>query len=61
MSETMQKAKVVHVLREQGEGNWFYASSPELPGLLATAPTLDALDRIVPDAILISTPLATWR
>ena len=51
MSGTISKAKVVRVLREQGEGGWFYATSPDLKGLLATAPTLDALEREIPQAI----------
>jgi len=51
MSEATFKPKVVRVKREQGEGGWFYATSPDLKGLLVAEPTLDALDRAIPGAI----------
>ena len=51
MSGTFPKAKRVRVQREQGEGGWFYATSPDLKGLLVTQPTLDALDQAIPQAI----------
>lgn len=51
MSETRPKTQIVHVRREQGEGGWFYATSPDLKGLLVTEPTLDGLDRAIPEAI----------
>ncbi len=51
MSGSMPKARLVHVLREQGESGWFFATSPDLRGLLVTAPTLDALEQAIPAAI----------
>jgi hypothetical protein len=45
------KAKVIRVNREMGEGNWFYATSPNLRGLLVAAPALDDLEKSIPQAI----------
>ena len=52
MSGTAPKAKIIHVRRERGEGGWFYATSPDMKGLLVTEPSLDALDRAIPAAII---------
>lgn len=51
MSETLMQAKLVRVRREEGKTGLFYASSPDLQGLLVAEPTLDALDRAIPGAI----------
>src|SRR5690348_17313544 len=45
------KARIVHVVREEGKTGLFYASSPDLKGLLVAERTLDALDRAIPQAI----------
>ena len=50
MSETL-KARVVHVKCEKGVGGYFYASSPEIKGLLVVEPTLAELDKAIPQAI----------
>lgn len=45
------KAKVIRVNREIGKGDWFYATSPDLRGLLVAQPTLDDLEKAIPQAI----------
>jgi hypothetical protein len=50
MSETL-KARIVHVKRELGAGGYFYASSPDIKGLLVIEPTLAELDEAIPKAI----------
>ena len=47
-----QRGRVVRVKVEIGEGGWFYATSPDLKGLLVTEPSLDALYEAIPDAIV---------
>jgi hypothetical protein len=44
-------AGVIRVTREFGKGDWFYATSPDLRGLLCAEPTLDALEKAIPQAI----------
>ena len=44
-------AKVVRVRRRVGAGDWFYATSPDLKGLLVAQPTLEALEKAIPQAI----------
>ena len=51
MSDTMMKARIVRIKRQEGKTGLFYATSPDLKGLLVAEPTLDALDRAVPQAI----------
>lgn len=51
MTEGAMRAKIVHIRREQGEGGWFYATSPDMNGLLVAQPRLDDLDRAIPAAI----------
>jgi hypothetical protein len=46
------EAKVIRIKRELGEGNWFYATSPDLVGLLVAQETLDGLDKAIPQAIV---------
>jgi len=43
--------KVIHIKREQGEGNWFYATSPDLRGLLVADATPEGLEKMIPQAI----------
>ena len=45
------KAQKVRVRVEEGETGLFYATSPDLRGLLVAEPTLDALDEGIPVAI----------
>jgi hypothetical protein len=49
-SATM-KAHIVRVKREEGKTGLFYATSPDLKGLLVAEPTLDAVERAIPQAI----------
>jgi hypothetical protein len=51
MTKAVSRAKVVRVRREIGEGGWFYATSPDLKGLLVAEPDLAALDKMIPQAI----------
>lgn len=52
MSETKMRARVVRVEHHQGKSGWFFAKSPDLRGLLVSEPTLEALERAVPQAII---------
>jgi hypothetical protein len=45
------RAHIVRIKREEGKTGLFYATSPDLKGLLVAEPSLDALDRAVPQAI----------
>jgi len=49
-SATM-RAHIVRVKREEGKTGLFYATSPDLKGLLVAEPTLDGLERAIPQAI----------
>ncbi|WP_395020216.1 DUF1902 domain-containing protein [Dongia sp.] len=51
MADAKLKAKIVRVDREQGDAGLFYATSPDLKGLLVAEATLEALDRAIPAAI----------
>ena len=44
-------SEIIRIRCEQGSGNWFYATSPDLRGLLVCASTVDGLDRVIPQAI----------
>lgn len=44
-------AKIVRVKMKEGKTGLFFATSPDLEGLLVAEPTVDALWRTVPDAI----------
>jgi hypothetical protein len=50
VSATM-KARIVRIKREEGKTGLFYATSPDLKGLIVSASTLDALDQKTPSAI----------
>jgi len=50
-TNTSLKAKVVNVKVREGKEGLFYATSPQLKGLLVAEPTLDALDKAIPKAI----------
>jgi hypothetical protein len=50
-TNTSLKAKVVNVKVREGKEGLFYATSPQLKGLLVAEPTLDALEAAIPKAI----------
>lgn len=41
----------IRIIREQGKAGLYYATSPDLPGLLVAESTLEALDEAIPLAI----------
>jgi hypothetical protein len=45
------KATIVRVKVEEGKAGLFYATSPDLKGLLVAEPTIDALDETIPKVI----------
>jgi hypothetical protein len=51
MNATLTKAKVVRVKVEEGKTGLFYATSPDLKGLLVAEPTIDALNEAIPRVI----------
>ena len=51
MASADMKARIVRVRLEEGDAGLFYATSPDLRGLLVAEPTLDALDEGIPVAI----------
>lgn len=51
ITNTAPRARIVRVRIEEGRTGLFYATSPDLKGLLVAEPTLDALDAAVPLAI----------
>src|SRR4051812_32996180 len=51
MASALTKAKIVRVKVEEGKTGLFYATSPDLNGLLVAEPTLDALEEVFPGAI----------
>ena len=46
-----ERATIVRVKVEQGKAGLFYATSPDLRGLLVAEPSFDALFEAVPQAI----------
>jgi hypothetical protein len=50
-SNLSPKAQLVHVKIREGKTGLFYATSPELKGLLVAEPTIDALENAIPAAI----------
>ena len=51
MATTLTRADIVRVKIEQGKAGLFYATSPDLRGLLVGRPDLEALFEAVPQAI----------
>jgi hypothetical protein len=51
MIGTLTKARVVRVKVEEGKTGLFYATSPDLKGLLVAEPTIDALEEAIPKVI----------
>jgi predicted RNase H-like HicB family nuclease len=48
---TSDRAKIVRIKIEEGKTGLFFATSPDLPGLLVAEPTIDELDQVIPQAI----------
>jgi hypothetical protein len=51
MASTLTKARIVRVKVEEGKTGLFYATSPDLKGLLVAEPSLDELDEAIPRVI----------
>jgi hypothetical protein len=51
MTSALTKAKVLRVKVEEGKTGLFYATSPDLKGLLVAEPTIDALEESIPKVI----------
>lgn len=51
MTTPTMKAKIVRVKIEEGRAGLFYATSPDLKGLLVAEPTIDGLENEIPRAI----------
>ncbi len=51
MTSSSMKAKIIRVKMREGKSGYFFATSPELRGLLVTEPTIDELLRSIPTAI----------
>jgi len=52
MTMTSMKAKIVRVRIEEGKTGLFYATCPDLRGLLVAEPNLDELDKAIPKSIV---------
>lgn len=46
-----EKDQTVRINRELGAGGYYYATSPDIRGLLVVKPTLAELDAAIPQAI----------
>ena len=51
MADSSMKARRVRVRLEEGKTGLFYATSPDLKGLLVAEPSVDAVVKAVPGAI----------
>lgn len=51
MTDATMKTRIVRLERERGQAGLYYATSPDLKGLLVAAPTIEALDLEIPKAI----------
>ena len=51
MTDATMGPRVVRVEREQGRAGLFYATSPDLKGLLVAEKTREALEKAIPKAI----------
>jgi hypothetical protein len=52
MADAKMKARVVRIQLEEGKTGLFFATSPDLKGLLVAEPTLDKLVTAIPAAIV---------
>ncbi len=51
MTSALTKARVLRIKVEEGKTGLFYATSPDLKGLLVAEPTMDALEEAIPKVI----------
>jgi hypothetical protein len=51
MPSNPMKARIVRVKIDEGKTGLFYATSPDLKGLLVAEPTIDELEKEIPKAI----------
>lgn len=51
MTTTTLRPKIVKIVIKEGREGLFFATSPDLHGLLVAEPTLQALDEAIPKAI----------
>lgn len=51
MTSAAMQARIVRIRVEKGKAGLFYATSPNLKGLLVAEPTLEALDKSIPSAV----------
>jgi hypothetical protein len=51
MKSNLSKSIIINITVEEGREGLFYATSPELRGLLVAKPDLDSLDAAIPRAI----------
>jgi hypothetical protein len=51
MTSNTSKTLIIHIKIEEGREGLFYATSPDLRGLLVAKPDLEALDEAIPGAI----------
>lgn len=51
MRGALMKAKIVRVKVEQGRAGLFYATSPDVRGLLVAKPTIEELQEAIPEAL----------
>jgi len=51
MTSNVSKTLIIHIKIEEGREGLFYATSPELRGLLVAKPDLEALEKAIPKAI----------
>jgi hypothetical protein len=51
MTSASLKAKIVRIRITEGKTGLFFATSPDLKGLLVAEPTFDGLEAAIPDAI----------
>jgi hypothetical protein len=48
---SLMNAKIVRIRVEEGKAGLFYATSPDLKGLLVASATLDGLEKEIPETI----------
>jgi hypothetical protein len=51
MTSNTSKTLIIHIKIEEGREGLFYATSPDLRGLLVAKPDLESLDKAIPRAI----------
>lgn len=51
MATTTGRAQIIRVRVEEGKTGLFFATSPDLKGLLVAEPTIDELEATIPQAI----------